>query len=238
MKMRFQGKLDDLKAVLAPLHLQGDWAELANGVWKFTRDDRAGLLWSSTQGTLWFDGPAPASQRLSQLVTIALSEAQDVASRASDRIVFVVGGHTEARDEVERVLNNLGIESYASKVIGGGASLIDVLEGMSGTRGEVAFGIAVLETAEVATRISLGEHADRPRASANTVLEAGMLMSAFKRTNCVIIHHQHLELPSKLESTPSIRFRNTVHEAMPELIQCLRTAGFVFDDTAVRRALR
>jgi predicted nucleotide-binding protein len=64
-----------------------------------------------------------------------------------------------------------------------------------------------------------------------------MLTSALKRRNCIIVHHQHLELPSKLEGTPSVSFKNTVHEAMPELIQRLQTAGFRFDDAAVRRAL-
>jgi hypothetical protein len=162
MKLRFPGTLDDLRAAVASLHLRGSWAELTNGVWKFTRDDRAGLLWSSTQGTLWFDGPAPACQRLSQLVAAALSEAQNEKSRASGRIVFVVGGHAESRDEVERVLEQLGIESYTSKVIGGGAPLIDVLEGMSGTRGEAAFGIVLLETEESVSRISPGKYTGRP----------------------------------------------------------------------------
>ncbi len=67
-KLKFIGSLDQLKDRLFPLDLNGDWQEQPNGVWKLKGTDRTGLLWSSTRGTIWFDGPPAARDALANRV--------------------------------------------------------------------------------------------------------------------------------------------------------------------------
>jgi len=64
MAIKFNGSIDELKGRLAPLDDDGDWEAQPNSVWKYRSKDRAGMLWSETQGTVWFDGPGPAKANL------------------------------------------------------------------------------------------------------------------------------------------------------------------------------
>jgi hypothetical protein len=65
MAIKFYGAFQELKDRLLPLDLQGEWEGQPNGVWKFRCKDKAGLLWSETKGTIWFDGPPAAKVALS-----------------------------------------------------------------------------------------------------------------------------------------------------------------------------
>jgi hypothetical protein len=56
--LRFPGSLQELMQVLTGLGISGDWQEEPNRVWQFRCPDSAGLHWSETKGTVWFDGPA------------------------------------------------------------------------------------------------------------------------------------------------------------------------------------
>jgi hypothetical protein len=70
---RFDGSLTELKDKLAPLDLDGEWLKEPNGVWKFKCKDGAGFHWSSTKGTLWFDGPSPQKEILKSMIEGALN---------------------------------------------------------------------------------------------------------------------------------------------------------------------
>ena len=61
---KFCGSLQDLMQVLTGLGISGDWQEEPNRVWQFRCPDRAGMHWSGTKGTVWFDGPAEAKAAL------------------------------------------------------------------------------------------------------------------------------------------------------------------------------
>ena len=62
--MRFDGTLTELQDLILLTGIYGEWEEKPNGVWRFVTEDRAGLNWSSTKGTLWFDGPVPVRNQL------------------------------------------------------------------------------------------------------------------------------------------------------------------------------
>ena len=62
-KLVFRGTLEGLQD-LALLTGNGEWQAKPNGVWRFVAEDGAGLNWSSTRGTVWFDGPHRAQERL------------------------------------------------------------------------------------------------------------------------------------------------------------------------------
>lgn len=65
----FRGSLEDLKDRLLLLGLDGEWLEQPNGVWKFRCSDRSALLWSSTKGTVWFEGPPGSKAAFERRVT-------------------------------------------------------------------------------------------------------------------------------------------------------------------------
>ena len=80
-KLTFQGSLGALQDVVLLTGIYGEWDEQPNGVWRYVCEDRAGLNWSSTRGTVWFDGPLKPRARLER--TIALTKAVHVVFRCS-----------------------------------------------------------------------------------------------------------------------------------------------------------
>jgi hypothetical protein len=62
----------DLQALVLSLGHEGNWTPGANSVWRFVRRDRAGMNWSETTGTLWFDGPGIAKAALQASIESAL----------------------------------------------------------------------------------------------------------------------------------------------------------------------
>jgi hypothetical protein len=130
MSGKFHGSLSELKEKLAPLCLGGEWKELTNGVHKFHCKDNAGVLWSETKGTIWFDGPAPARATLTSKVEAILASDTPPAANVAGRQIFVVHGRdTDSRDQLELILRRLGLEPFVLQVTGGGGdTLIEALE--------------------------------------------------------------------------------------------------------------
>lgn len=58
MRVEFKGALDAFQALVARLGITGAWRVLPHGVHKLTTKEGVGVFWSSTKGTVWFDGPA------------------------------------------------------------------------------------------------------------------------------------------------------------------------------------
>jgi hypothetical protein len=70
--LRFLGSLGALQDLVLLTGVYGEWKEGANGIWRYGCDDRAGLNWSSTRGTLWTDGPPQPRARLQRIIEAAL----------------------------------------------------------------------------------------------------------------------------------------------------------------------
>jgi hypothetical protein len=69
---RFIGSLPYLQDLVLLTGDYGEWQEKPNGVWRYRSEDGGGLNWSSTKGTLWFDGPPQARALLQRIVEAAL----------------------------------------------------------------------------------------------------------------------------------------------------------------------
>jgi hypothetical protein len=117
MAILFNGSLNELKDRLLALDLDGDWEAQPNQVWKLRCRDRAGMLWSKTKGTVWFDGPQAAKVALAAKVEVVLADGAAPARAPADSIIFVVHGRDyEARDQLELVLRRLGLEPFVLRI--------------------------------------------------------------------------------------------------------------------------
>lgn len=186
---KFHGTLDQLKEQLAPLELDGEWEEQANGVWKFKCRDRAGLLWSSTKGTIWCDGPSSAKSSLEARVTGVLNGGPVIPASATGTRIFVVHGRDhEARDQLELVLRRLGLEPYVLQITGGGGdTLIEALETQIGKSAVSAFGIVLVTPDDIGFLKDAGPEEGQPRARQNVIMEMGMLLASLTRKRCAIL---------------------------------------------------
>ncbi len=55
-RVKFRGTIRDVRNLTWFAGVRGQWQEMQHGVWRFSCADGAGMNWSSTRGTLWFDG--------------------------------------------------------------------------------------------------------------------------------------------------------------------------------------
>jgi predicted nucleotide-binding protein len=145
MGTKFHGSLQELKDRLLALDLQGDWEEQPNSVWKLKCTNKAGMLWSMTKGTIWFDGPQAQKANLTQKVESLLADGSILAQAAADSTIFVVHGRDhDSRDQLELILRRLGLAPFVLQVTGGGGdTLIESLERMIGKTAQSAFGIVL-----------------------------------------------------------------------------------------------
>jgi predicted nucleotide-binding protein len=232
---RFHGSFDELKSQLLPLHLQGEWQEQPNGVWKFKCADRSGLLWSRTKGTVWYDGPSPQKETLASRVETVLADGATIAKIDPSSTIFVVHGRDiESRDQLELVLRRLGLAPFVLQVTGGGGdTLIEALERMIGKSAQSVFGIVLVTPDDMGYLKSEKPEEAKPRARQNVVMEMGMLLASLTRKRCAILTRGYVELPSNMGGVITIPFNDHVREAVPKLVQRLQEAGFKLDPTAI-----
>jgi hypothetical protein len=69
----FHGSIDELKETIAAAAILGEWHEKPNNCWRMVLKDRSGLNWSSSKGTIWFDGPNEAKANLEAATIAALN---------------------------------------------------------------------------------------------------------------------------------------------------------------------
>jgi predicted nucleotide-binding protein len=238
MPVRFHGSLDDLKDRLLPLDLDGDWEAQPNQVWKLKCRDRAGMLWSPTKGTVWFDGPQAPKDALAAKVEALLADGAAPASVPTDGAIFVVHGRdTDSRDQLELVLRRLGLEPFVLQVTGGGGdTLIEALERMIGKSAQSSFGIVLVTPDDLGYLKTEKPEDSKPRARQNVIMEMGMLLSSLTRRRCAILQKGYVELPSNMGGVITIPFNVHVREAVPKLVQRLQDAGFKLDAGAIGRA--
>jgi len=238
MAILFNGSLNELKDRLLALDLDGDWEAQPNQVWKLRCRDRAGMLWSKTKGTVWFDGPQAAKVALAAKVEVVLADGAAPARAPADSIIFVVHGRDyEARDQLELVLRRLGLEPFVLQVTGGGGdTLIEALERMIGKSAQSSFGIVLVTPDDRGYLKSEKAEDAKPRARQNVIMEMGMLLSSLTRRRCAILQKGFVELPSNMGGVITIPFNDHVREAVPKLVQRLQDVGFKLDAGAIGRA--
>lgn len=238
MGTKFHGTLEQLKDKLLPLDLDGDWEALENGVHKFRCRDRAGVMWSSTKGTIWFDGPPTTKVALESRVSAALNGGVTPAPQPNGSQIFVVHGRDhESRDQLELVLRRLGLEPFVLQVTGGGGdTLIEALEKQIGKTAISAFGIVLVTPDDIGYLKDEGPEEGKPRARQNVIMEMGMLLASLTRKRCAILQKQYVEMPSNMGGVITIPFNDHVREAVPKLVQRLQEAGFKLDAGAIGRA--
>ena len=238
MPARFHGSLTELKDRLLPLDLDGDWEALPSGVWKFRCRYRAGVLWSETKGTVWFDGPPATKDALAAKVEAVLSDGAAPATVPADSVIFVVHGRDhDSRDQLELVLRRLGLEPFVLQVTGGGGdTLIEALERMIGKSAQSSFGIVLVTPDDMGYLKTEKPEDAKPRARQNVIMEMGMLLASLTRRRCAILQKGYVELPSNMGGVITIPFNDHVREAVPKLVQRLQDAGFRLDAGAIGRA--
>lgn len=236
MTLKFFGSRKELEDKLLPLDLQGDWEEQPNSVWKFRCRDKAGLLWSETKGTIWFDGQPAVKAALTGKVEAVLSDGALAVPTNPGSTIFVVHGRDHnARDQLELILRRLGLAPYVLQVTGGGGdTLIESLERMIGKTAQSAFGI-VLATPDDMGYLRNDEKPEdaKARARQNVIMEMGMLLASLTRKRCAILTKGFVELPSNMGGVITIPFNDHVREAVPKLVQRLQDAGFKLDASAI-----
>ena len=110
VNQKFHGTFDELRSKLSALGIDGEWEDQPNRVRKFKCKDRAGVLWSETKGTIWYDGPEGQKRQLAQKVEAALFDGALPAEAEPGSQIFVVHGRDhDSRDQLELVLRRLGL---------------------------------------------------------------------------------------------------------------------------------
>lgn len=233
----FTGTIDDLKAGVEATGIEGAWEEKPNQCWKFTAKDRAGMNWSSTKGTLWFDGPDAAKNTLIGAVDAVLGSGAPIKAE-DNRTIFVVHGHDgESREQLELVLHRLGLKPYVlQNTDGGGLTIIEKLEHMIGKNAASSFGIVLLTPDDVGYAKTDGDAQAKPRARQNVILEMGMLLASLTRERVAILQKGFMEHPSDVAGIIYIPFSNHVKEAVPKLVGRLQAVGIHLDPAKIAEA--
>ena len=247
---RFIGSFDELKNLMESFGGMGTWTGITNGR-QFRSHDGAIVNWFPNNGTLQFQGTREASEKLRQQLTEAISSSLPSASNQPETAgsvssakeethkVFVVHGHdTTARDQLELILHKLDLDPFVlANTAGDGLTIIEALEREIGPKPErVRFGIVLMTPDDVGYAKKDGHEKTEPRARQNVVLEMGMLISALGRSNVTILRKGHLEPPSDATGILYISFNEHVREAVPKLVDRLRSAGFNLDPAKITHA--
>jgi predicted nucleotide-binding protein len=237
MPIRFHGSIQELKDRVLLLGLDGEWEEHPNSVYKFKNKDKAGMLWSVTKGTVWFDGPQTQKSNLAAKIEGAFAEGVATAEN-KDKTIFVVHGRDhESRDQLDLILRRLGLLPFILQVTGGGGdTLIEALERMIGKTAQSAFGIVLVTPDDMGYLKSEKPEEAKPRARQNVIMEMGMLLSSLTRKRCAVLTKGFVEMPSNMGGVITIPYNDHVREAVPKLVQRLQEAGFKLDPTAIGQA--
>lgn len=233
----FSGTIDDLKAAIEAAGLTGAWEPKPNQCWRFRARDGAGLNWSGTKGTVWFDGPeGPRSQMMAAVDSILGSGT--TLKGDENRTIFVVHGHdSEAREQLELVLHRLGLRPFVlQNTDGGGLTIIEQLEAMIGKKAASSFGIVLLTPDDMGFAKKEGEAQAKPRARQNVILEMGMLLASLTRERVAILQKGYMEHPSDVSGIIYIPFSNHVREAVPKLVGRLQAVGITLDPGRIAEA--
>lgn len=251
--MKHKGSFEDLKTMVRGVGREIASAGLSGNAYQIKTEDGAILNWYESTGTVQFQGKPEAKAKLEADLATYTGTAAPVPAPASASAqtgpasaaqpnaskVFIVHGHDSvAREQLELVVHKLGLDPFVLQNTGGsGLTIIEALENEIGPRsGAARFGIVLLTPDDIGYAKATGDKEAQPRARQNVVLEMGMLISALGRKNVAILKKQHLEVPSDAQGILYIPFNDHVKEAVPKLVDRLRSAGFVLNPEAITRA--
>lgn len=252
--MKHKGSFEDLLTMVRGVGREVVSSGLSGNAYQIKTEDGAILNWYESTGTVQFQGKPEAKTKLeSDLATYtgkpvsAVSAVALVAPISGGAVpvqqnsgkVFIVHGHDAvAREQLELVVHKLGLDPFVLQNTGGaGLTIIEALENEIGNHsGAVRFGIVLLTPDDIGYAKAAGDKEAQPRARQNVVLEMGMLISAVGRRNVAILKKQHLEVPSDAQGILYISFNDHVKEAVPKLVDRLRSSGFVLNPEAITRA--
>jgi len=177
--------------------------------------------------------PAPVS------VTPTHQASMSASGQVDRDTIFVVHGHDQsAREQLELVLLQLGLDPFVlANTGGGGLTIIESLEAeiVPGTN-HTRFGIVLLTPDDMGYSIADGPDRTEPRARQNVVMEMGMLIAGIGRPNVAILKKGHVDVPSDANGIIYIPFNHHVKETVPKLCDRLRHAGFELDPAKITRA--
>ncbi len=244
---RFDGSIDDLKAIVEQTGVRGAWTIHDNNHHKFTAATGAVLNWWDTRKkTVSFQGPDRSKQTLEAAVNAACEgnalavkvPAKPMEADPNGTRIFVVHGHDDAsREQLERILLLLGLEPFVlQNTAGGGMTIIEALERQIGKEPEAKFGIVLMTPDDMGFANRDGPDKSQPRARQNVVMEMGMLLSSLTREKVVILVKGHLEQPSDAHGIIYLHFNNHVKEVVPRLTERLRAAGFDIPPDRITKA--
>ena len=225
--------------VLKTAGFVGEWSEKPNSCWRFVGKDGAGLNWSSTKGTVWFDGPADAKASLEAAFLAATSDGAPTPAKVeANSHIFVVHGHdTVAREQLELVLHKLGLQPFVlQNTDGGGLTIIESLEKMIGKNAESSFGIVLMTPDDVGYAKKDGDTEAKPRARQNVIMEMGMLLSSLTRARVAILQKGFVEHPSDTAGVIYLPFNDHVKEVVPKLAARLQAVGIEIEGSAIAHA--
>jgi predicted nucleotide-binding protein len=251
--MKHKGSFEDLKTMVKGVGREIKYAGLSGNAYQIKTEDGAILNWYESTGTVQFQGKPEARAKLeADLATYTgsavptptptsagITTATATVAQPNSSKVFIVHGHDSvAREQLELVVHKLGLDPFVLQNTGGsGLTIIEALENEIGPRsGAARFGIVLLTPDDIGYAKAAGDKEAQPRARQNVVLEMGMLISALGRKNVAILKKQHLEVPSDAQGILYIPFNDHVKEAVPKLVDRLRSAGFVLNPEAITRA--
>ena len=237
MMNRFDGSLEELKALVEATGIKGTWTTHGNNQHKFSSATGAFLTWwDGRRKTVLFQGPDGPRHTLEAAIDAAcqgnalaqLTSAETEVADPNATRIFVVHGHDDvAREQLERILLLLGLDPFVlQNTAGGGMTIIEALERQIGREPEAKFGIVLMTPDDMGYASRDGEARIQPRARQNVVMEMGMLLSSLTRERVVILVKGHLEQPSDASGIIYLHFNNHVREVVPRLTERLRAAGF------------
>jgi len=174
---------------------------------------------------------APTAAAATPAVAVAASPAQ--TSLSSSPIFIVYGHDTNARNDLELLLRQMGLAPVVLQNLPpGGDTIIEKLEAYVGPRGTVGFACVLLTPDDEGYK--KGAHHDaKSRARQNVVLELGMVLARLGRRNVAILKQELVERPSDIDGLIYIPFTNRVQEGTLKLLQALNAAGYECETDAL-----
>jgi predicted nucleotide-binding protein len=181
---RFDGTLDELKAIVEATGVRGTWTTHNNYHHQYAAVTGAILNWWDTKKkTISFQGPDVPKAAFEAAVDAACA-GNALAVTVSEKVpntdpnatrIFVVHGHDDAaREQLERILLILGLEPFVlQNTAGGGMTIIEALERQIGKEPEAKFGIVLMTPDDMGYAARDGAERIQPRARQNVVIGNG-----------------------------------------------------------------
>lgn len=224
-RSHFSGTLVALKERIAVLQLDGTWHEQPNGVWRYVCGDRAGLLWSATKGTIWFDGPQAVKDRLAASVGRLLPPP---SPPESDRhCIYLV--HGAGKKVCHRLRSLPNVAQSVQLLAAADGSVTDKLPLSEGRKD---FFVVALATPEDIGLRRIPAGGVSCRSSQDLVMQLGVLHACVAKERCLIIRQADVKLPSLAKAMAQMTYHTNVSEAVPQLLARLRICGFAFGAAA------